>query len=282
MHDLLDPKNDFVFKRIFGSEENKDILLAFLNRTFMEAGEPRLTEIVLMNPYTDKDSPRDKQSIFDIQARTTEGKLINIEMQLFNKYDNEKRTLYYWSRQYAGQLEEGQSYKRLRKCVTINILNFSILPNDRYHNVFHLREDHSGITLIDDIELHIMELSKLRNQNIPKEGGLLNWLLFLKSEDTTNWEVLKVNEPALGKAMTALEFLSQDAEARRQYEMRQKALHDEASMLEGARTEGRTEGEFAGKLKVAQNMLAKGMDITTIAELTGLSAEQLDKLSRTH
>ncbi len=60
-------KNDFVFKRIFGSEENKDILLAFLNRTFSEAGEPPLTEIILMNPYTDKDSPRDKQSIFDIQ-----------------------------------------------------------------------------------------------------------------------------------------------------------------------------------------------------------------------
>ena len=86
---------------------------------------------------------------------------------------------------------EGQSYKKLRKCVTINILNFTILPNERYHNVFHLREDHSGLTLIDDIEIHIMELSKLNTQSIPNEGGLLNWLLFLKSEDTTNWEVLK-------------------------------------------------------------------------------------------
>lgn len=244
----------------------------------MEAGEPPLTEIVLMNPYTDKDSPRDKQSIFDIQAKTTEGKLINIEMQLFNKYDNEKRTLYYWSRQYAGQLEEGQSYKQLRKCVTINILNFSILPNDRYHNVFHLQEDHSGITLIDDIEIHIMELSKLNTQSIPNEGGLLNWLLFLKSEDTTNWEVLKVNEPTLGKAMTALEYLSQDAEARRMYEMRQKALHDEASMLEGARAEGESIGRSKEKLEVAQNMLDKGMDIAIIAELTGLSAEQLNSL----
>ncbi|GAA3401171.1 hypothetical protein ACFFNY_14665 [Paenibacillus hodogayensis] len=83
-----------------------------------------------------------------------------------------------------------------------------------------------------------------------------------------------MNEPALGKAMTALEYLSQDAEARRLYEMRQKALHDEASMLEGARTEG--------KFEVAQNMLAKGMDIATVAELTGLSAEQLAQLRRTH
>ncbi|GBF76791.1 hypothetical protein PA598K_05283 [Paenibacillus sp. 598K] len=282
MHDLLDPKNDFVFKRIFGSEENKDILLAFLNRTFMEAGEPPLTEIVLLNPYTDKDSPRDKQSIFDIQAKTAEGKLINVEMQLFNKYDNEKRTLFYWSKQYSGQLEEGQSYKKLKKCVTINILNFTILPNERYHNVFHLREDNSGLTLIDDIEIHIMELSKLNKHIIPNEGGLLNWLLFLKSEDTTNWEVLKVNEPTLGKAMTALEYLSQDAEARRMYEMRQKALHDEASMLEGARAEGESIGRSKEKLEVAQNMLDKDMDIKTIAELTGLSAEQVGKLKRTH
>ncbi len=282
MHDLLDPKNDFVFKRISGSEENKDILLAFLNRTFMEAGEPPLTEIVLMNPYTDKDSPRDKQSIFDIQAKTAEGKLINVEMQLFNKYDNEKRTLYYWSKQYAGQLEEGQSYKRLRKCVTINILNFSILPNYRYHSVFHLREDHSGITLIDDIEIHIMELSKLNTQNIPNEGGLLNWLLFLKSEDTTNWEVLKVNEPALGKAMTALEYLSQDAEARRLYEMRQKALHDEASMLEGARTEGESIGNLKGKMEVAANLINMGMDVPAVSKATGLPVEELNKLKQSH
>lgn len=248
----------------------------------MEAGEPPLTEIVLMNPYTDKDSPRDKQSIFDIQAKTAEGKLINVEMQLFNKYDNEKRTLYYWSKQYSGHLEEGQSYKKLKKCVTINILNFTILPNERYHNVFHLREDHSGIMLIDDIEIHIMELSKLNEQIIPNEGGLLNWLLFLKSEDTTNWEVLKVNEPTLGKAMTALEYLSQDTEARRMYEIRQKALHDEASMLEGARAEGESIGRSKEKLEVAKNMLDKGMDVTTIAELTGLPTEQLSKLKRTH
>jgi predicted transposase/invertase (TIGR01784 family) len=282
MYDLLDPKNDFVFKRIFGSEENKDILLAFLNRTFLEAGEPPLTEIILMNPYTDKDSPRDKQSIFDIQARTVEGKLINIEMQLFNKYDNEKRTLYYWSKQYSSQLEKGQAYSKLRKCVTINILNFSILPNERYHSVFHLREDHSGIPFIDDMEIHIMELSKLGQQPIPSEGGLLNWLLFLKSEDTSNWEVLKMNEPQLGKAMTALEYLSQSAEARRLYEMRQKALHDEASLLEGAREEGEAKGRELGlyekSVEIARKMLAKGKEIDEIVELSGLTVEEIERL----
>lgn len=78
--DLLDPRVDFVFKRIFDSENNKDVLLAFLTRIFTEAGEPTLSEIMLMNPYTDKDDPLDKQSIFDVYARTSEGKMIDIEM----------------------------------------------------------------------------------------------------------------------------------------------------------------------------------------------------------
>lgn len=271
--ELLDPRNDFIFKRIFGSESNKDVLLAFLNRTFIEAGEPPLTEIILMNPYTDKDAPRDKQSILDIKARTNEGTIINVEMQLFNKYDIEKRTLFYWGKQYFSQLKEGQKYKELKKCVTINILNFSFLPNDRYHNVFHLREDHTHIPLIDDIEVHFMELSKLEEHPIPVEGGLVNWLLFLRGVNKTNWEALTMNEPMLKKAMDTLEFLSQDTEARRLYEDRQKYLHDEASMIDGAKTEKAKD--------VAKNMLSKGMEIDLIAELTGLQEEEVRKLKWT-
>ena len=87
-----------------------------------------------------------------------------------------------------------------------------------------------------------------------------------------------MQEPELGKAMTVLEFLSQDGEARRLYEMRQKALHDEASSMEGAREEG----EKQGTVKVAVKMLAKGMDLESVSELTGISIEELKKLDQTH
>ncbi|MFD0958355.1 Rpn family recombination-promoting nuclease/putative transposase [Paenibacillus chungangensis] len=278
MPELLDPRNDFVFKRIFGSEENKDVLLAFLNRTFAESGEAPLTEIVLLNPYTDKDAPLDKQSIFDIWAKTVEGKLLNIEMQLFNKYDIEKRTLYYWSKRYSSQLQEGQTYKELKKCVTINILNYSFIPNDRYHNVFHLREDHTGLELSDDIEVHFMELTKLNDQAIPLEGGLINWLLFLKGADKSSWEVLKMNEPTLKKAMDTLEFLSQDQEARRLYEERQKYLHDEASMIEWATEKGMAKGERKKAIEIAKNMLSLGLDVEIITKASGLSTTEVESL----
>jgi predicted transposase/invertase (TIGR01784 family) len=96
------------------------------------------------------------------------------------------------------------------------------------------------------------------------------------------WEVLKMNEPLLGKAMTALEYLSQDAEARRIYEMRQKALHDEASMLAGAREEGESKGRVLGlyekSVEIAQKMLAKGMDMEEITELSGLTVKEIMRL----
>ncbi|MBP1996109.1 putative transposase/invertase (TIGR01784 family) [Paenibacillus eucommiae] len=296
--ELLDPRNDFIFKRIFGSESNKDVLLAFLNSTFIEAGEPPLDEIILMNPYTDKDNPQDKQSILDIKARTAEGKLINIEMQLFNPYHMEKRTLFYWSGMYFHQIKEGSNYSSLKKCVTINILNYSCLPNDRYHNIFRLREDHTLIPLIDDIEIHVMELTKLEEHAIPVNGGLVNWLLFLKGVDKTNWEALKMNEPMLKKAMDTLEFLSQDAQTRMEYEARLKFLRDEASRIEGAKAEGKAEGKVEGKAEgkaeglveglirgkqqTALNLLARGYDIATVAEITELPEEDVRALTMEH
>lgn len=275
MNELLDPKNDFLFKRIFGSEENRDILLAFLNHTFTEAGQPSLTEIILLNPYIDKDSPKDKQSILDIRARTTNGELINVEMQLFNKYDTDKRTLFYWGKQYTSQLQEGQPYRKLRKCVTINILDYSFLPNEQYHNVYHLREDRTSIPLSDDIELHFLELPKLDHYDASLEqGGLVNWLLFLKGTDPSQWEVLIMNEPKLKKAMTVLEFLSQDQEARLQYEARQKFLHDEASIVEGALAEG----EHRKALEIAKNLLNMGLDEDSIARASGLPVHEVRAL----
>ncbi len=164
--------------------------------------------------------------------------------------------------------------------------NYTFISNDRYHNVYHLREDHTGLELCDDIEVHFMELSKLDEKAAPVEGGLINWLLFLKGVDKTNWEVLKMNEPTLKKAMDTLEFLSQDREARRLYEERQKYLHDEASMIEWATEKGMAkgiakgiaEGEQKKAIEIARNMLDLGLEVSVIAKASGLSAAEVESL----
>ncbi|GGI44175.1 hypothetical protein GCM10008018_05790 [Paenibacillus marchantiophytorum] len=193
---------------------------------------------------------------------------------MFNPYNMEKRTLFYWSEMYYHQIKKGENYNLLKKCVTINILNYSCLPNDRYHNIFHLREDVTGIPLDDDIEVHVIELTKLKDRAVSMAGGLVNWLLFLQGVDQPNWEALTVNEPMLKKAMTTLEFLSQDRATRMAYNARMKYLSDEVSRTEGAWAEGKARG----KADMARDLFALGVDISVIAKASGLSEEEIQKI----
>jgi predicted transposase/invertase (TIGR01784 family) len=271
MYERLDPKVDFVFKRIFGVEENKEVLIDFLNVVLKDTEPQPIIDLQILNPYIDKQALQDKLSILDIHARTKDGKQVNIEIQLYNRYDIEKRTLYYWSKLYSSQLGEGQKYKELKKTITINILNFNFISNDRYHNVFHLREDNTEAVLTDDIEIHVMELPKLQVTSVPLSNKLVKWLLFLKGVQKQElWEEISMNEPSLVKAMDTLEFLSQNDEARRLYELRQKALHDEASMIDGAKEEGKKE--------MALKLLQRGMTLAEVIEISELPEDEVRRL----
>ncbi|WP_168121571.1 Rpn family recombination-promoting nuclease/putative transposase [Paenibacillus sp. HB172176] len=305
MSEWLDPKVDFVFKKIFGSEENKDVLLAFLNEALKETQHKKLTKIILVNTFIDKDSLRDKLSILDIRALTDDDKQINLEIQLFDKHDIAQRTLFYWSRMYADQLEEGQMYKDLRQTITINIVNFRVVPNDRYHNVFHLREDRTGHILTTDIEIHFLELPKLDWDDVNADDRLTKWLLFLRFPNKVNGEELAMDMPELKKAMKTLDFISQSKETRAMYEMRQKAMMDEASLRDWAETaeergmeigiakgmqqgmqqgiqqgiqQGMQQGIQQGIQEVAKKLLREGLDVSLIVKATGLSEAEIQKL----
>ena len=283
MPELLDPKVDFVFKRIFGDERNKDVLVNFLNSIFESAHEPLIESVEILNPYLDKDALTDKMSVLDIRARTTTRTLINIEIQLWNAGDMQKRTLYYWAKLYTGQMEEGDQYRTLQKSITVNVLDFITIENEQYHNVFHVREDKTGQLLTDALEIHFLELRKLRNELLKPEQRLVRWMLFLSSRTREHMEELAKEDPTMLKALTTLEFLSQDEEARRLYEARQKALHDYASAigeaLDKGRFEGRTEGRKERDMEFARQLLAEGEPLERVARLTGLSPLVLQQLT---
>ncbi|WP_139490585.1 Rpn family recombination-promoting nuclease/putative transposase [Brevibacillus dissolubilis] len=282
----LNPKVDFVFKRIFGTEENKDILLAFLNAILHPPDGQDLTEIALLDPHLNPDMVGDKTSILDVRAITAAGIPINIEIQLFNKYNIEKRTLYYWAKLYQEQLEQGQNYRELKKAVTINIVDFNCLETDEFHSVFRVREDRTGQLLTDDLEIHFLELRKLTSQQAMPNERLMKWMMFLQAENEETLEGVAMDEPAIRKAVDVLKFLSQDKETRRLFEMREKALKDEVSMIHGAKEEGEAKGRAEGisqgiaqsKAKIAKNLISLGMDDHLIVQATGLTPAEIDQL----
>lgn len=167
----------------------------------------------------------------------------------------------------------------LKKVISINILTFNQIPNDRFHNTYHLREDHTGELLIDDIEIHFMELPKLGLKPRKMDDRLVNWLLFINGAPKDRWEELAMETPGLKKAMTTLEFLSQNKEARMLYDMRKKALLDEQSALDYAESRGRVEGKAERDKEIAASMLKKGLSVSLIAEVTGLSEAEIETLN---
>lgn len=160
---LMDLKVDYAFKQLFGSEKNKDITVVFLNAILKRTGRHTIKEVIFIKQEYGGQYDEDKQSRLDIVVKTQAGELINVEMQLTNDNDMMKRTLFYWSRLYAFQLQKGKGYQTLLPTITINICDFTLFETPHYHSTYHLYEDSTCERLPskeDVLEIHFIEMRK--------------------------------------------------------------------------------------------------------------------------
>jgi len=272
---LLDPKVDFIFKKIFGSEKHPQILISFLNAVIKPATP--IISVELKDTDINKDSIDDKFSRLDVKAITSNGEHINVEIQLKNEYNMIKRTLYYWSKIYSEQLNEGEKYSKLSRTVCINILNFKYLPTDNFHSCYRLKEITTHEELTDVQELHFIEVPKL-SKVADITDLLVAWVEFLKDPESEEVRSLELSMEEIREAKTELVRLSNDDSQRALYEAREKANKDRTSALEQSKEEGREEGEKKKAIEVAKTLLKNNIDIQIIATSTGLSISEIEDL----
>ncbi len=278
----LKPKNDFMFKLLFGSESNqsKELLLAFLNDVLDVPEGQSLAVVEIQNPITNKTNIADKMVILDVKARAVGYGFVNVEIQLTNQKNIHKRSLYYGAKLYEEQLGEGEDYRKLTRVVTINLLDFSFFTTDCYRSSYRLMEESSFETFPDLIQLHFFEMPKFvkefQENRLDPNDRMAKWLHFLTNEDDTRWEEMAEQEPILKKAVDILRAASLDPETRMQYEAREKALKDIVSI----RGDGIEEGKIEGKIEMARNLLKEGVDIQIIMRTSGLSKEKIEKLAK--
>lgn len=275
----LKVKNDFIFRKLFGEAKNKDILISFLNAVLELCDTEKLEDIEIIDgTELKRNSLEDKLGILDIRARTVRGEHINIEVQLINQYNMDKRTLFYWSKIFTEQLKEGQPYNELKKTITINILDFNYISTEKYSSVFHLWEDtNKDCKLTDVLEIRFLELPKFRKKQPDLSKPLDRWMIFIEDSPEEVLEMAKRAEPAIARAEEILKQLGSFDEIRRYYEAREIAIHDEITRITGARAEGRVEGQREKSLEIARSLLDI-LDDQTISEKTGLSLEEVSKL----
>ena len=284
----INPRVDLAFKKIFGVEENKDLLMALINSIVSK--EDQVASVTILNPYNPQNFRNDKLSILDIKAEGETGKKYNIEIQISDEADYDKRALYYWGKLYTEQLQSGTDYSMLTKAIGIHILNFTSIPEvKKYHNVFNIREKESNIEYFKDLELHTIELKKFMDEAGNELSSVIArvkdkidlWSAFLTKYDILNTANLtgSFDDPDLKKALGILEVMNLNKDEREEYESHLKWLRIETNTLKKAENKGREEGREAGKkerdIEIAKLMLSKKKPIGEIIEFTGLTESEV-------
>jgi predicted transposase/invertase (TIGR01784 family) len=263
-----------------GEKGDEKQLLAFLNAVLSRTGKGNLTKVDILE---DKDLPAEvaggKAGRLDILGQLEDRRWVNVEVQLKNEHNMDKRTLFYWSSKYIRNFRSGEDYRELLPVITINITGFEYLAVEDFHASFHLWEDRQkDFLLTDACEMHFLDMVKFRRHRrggISLENPLHRWLAYFDDNSPAELieEVVKMDKAIL-MAQTKLEVIERNPELLRAYERYEKAASDWTSSINGAKRETRRET----RREIARNLKNIGIPVEQIAQGTGLSAEDIAEL----
>jgi len=298
---FLDPKNNFAFTQIFGTEKNKDILIHFLNDILGHKGEEQVTEVTFLKTIQDPDIAIYRQSIVDVLCKSQNGEQFIVEMQVSHHKGFEKRAQYYAAKAYSRQiLREDKDHKKmavyakLKGVIFLAIADFTMFPDKKdWKSAHRLLDTKTYEHDLKDFHFVFVELEKF-NKSIKELKTLEEkWVYFFKhAEDSTLTEIedLVGKDLIIKRAFEAVDQASWTEEELRTYEHMTKVELDnlavEQQKIEDAeargeakgKAQGMMEGEAKGKAELIQMMLNSGSSIEVISKITGLSIAEIEKL----
>ena len=251
---IMSPTNDFCFKELMQNPKiRKGFIAGILKKTPEE-----ITETILLPAETRRDYADEKLSILDVKVLLADGTRMDLEMQVayFGSWD--KRVLFYLSKLYTEQIQKGDDYEKLKKCIHVGVLDFIRFPESEecYHKI-NLCNCKSGEIYTDLLELHILELPKLPKVRAKLEQGemvsddemVLQWMEFFSCKTQEDFETMAKQDEYMEEAVNTLFKLSADEQKRVDYEAREKAIRDDRAKLDWATKVGFDEGlAMAGKI----------------------------------
>jgi predicted transposase/invertase (TIGR01784 family) len=231
MKPQIDPRIDCVFKALLGAEENRDLLIHFLNAVLGGELPSCITFVDILNPYNDKEFLNDKLSVVDIKARDAQNQSYQIEIQLLTHRHLPARILYGWADLYSEQLKSGQDFSELRPVYAIWLLGEE-LPNDEekdYARNFQMR-DATGRRLVAHGGIWVLELGKFVLGKIETEQD--RWLRFFVEGESLDDEALPawMDTQEMRRAMGTLRKFSEKERQYHEYQARQNYLRQQRSL----------------------------------------------------
>lgn len=280
--DFLDVKTDFAFKKVFGSEQSKAILIDFLNAV-IDFGDTGITDLTIVDPYQVPLLKGMKDSYVDVKAVLSDHRKIIIEMQVLSVEGFEKRVLYNAAKLYSTQLKKSEKYSTLEPIIALTITDFEMFQEfDRVISYWNLREKESLIQYSGDIELIFIELPKFTKSEDELHSVTDKWIYFIKNAGELDFVPKTFSEPNLLDAFELANTAGLNEDELEVQFKRRDFIWLQKGSLEKARKdgiqEGREKGEQEAKLSIARNLLTQNIDPEIIAAGTGLSKELIISL----
>ena len=266
---ILSPISDIIFKLLMGTESSIEILTDFL-LAVLNLSPDEYDEITISNPFLLQEYKGDKLGILDVKLKLKSGKILNVEIQVDPMPFMESRILFYVSKLITEQVGEGDQYEKIKRVISIIITGHTLIEqSEKYHHHFGLYDIESKVLLTDALEIHTLEIPKARKVvEDTEKTHLLNWMKFFDAKTEEELAMLAEKSPVMKKATLRLLELSADEKARQLYEAREKERMDNYAREKGA------------VMAVARNALRKNMAIEDIAEITGLTHEEVISLRK--
>jgi len=286
----IDPFTDFGFKRIFGNEKHKNLLISFLN-DLLDIKYP-IVDIEYKNLEKLGLNLADRKAVLDVYCKDSKNNRFIVELQRAKQNFFKDRSLYYTSFVIQEQAERGDWNYQLDPIYFIGILEFSLdSTNDKYLTKVQLCDTAEKKVFYDKLTYYYIEMPKFNKDEKELKNHLEYWLYFMKNAaklETIPQTLQK--DKNLKEAFDMANFLALSPDEQFAYQMDMKARNDYKNTLDTALEEGRKEGlkegrqeglkegEKKAKIEIAKKLLSQGLDNQTIQNITELSIDEIKEL----
>lgn len=275
---FADVKNDIAFRKIFGNENKKEVLISFLNAILDFQEKYKITDVTILTPYQLPKFRDGKATIIDVKAKDQSGREFIVEMQVADALGFSKRVLYYTSQGYVSQIDRGEFYDRLNPTIFVGILDFEISQNPKYISRHRILDVETGERIMEDMEFNFIELPKFNVQRKDLKTLVEKWVFFIKEAE--NLEVIPegMDDPGLKAAYEEANIQTWLPEELEAYDYAGLRETEDRLRLEKAKADARKEARKEEQRKMARQMKQDNFDREVIKKYTELSDEEIDEI----
>jgi len=283
---FLDIKTDFAFKKVFGSEGSKDILINFLNSVIIFEKGQKIQSLIIVDPYNIPMLKGMKDTYVDVKAELDNNNHVIIEMQVLNHEGFEKRVLYNAAKKYSAQLKKGDKYHLLNPVIALTLTDFKLFPDQKeLISHYKLLEKKHLIEYIDDIELIFIELPKFIKTEKELNSIQDKWLYFIKNAGSLEYVPKNLSKEIEKAYQIANEANFNEEELELQHKKRDW-IYIQKNSIELALKTGKAEGKAEERIELTKKMVLgmakKGISIQIISEVTGLTKAEIELIFSVH